>query len=195
MEIVEQTAEFIEQRSNFISELKHQLPRFIGNSDKSPILVGVTSIENELEKYIAEFLIESPTGKEDLFETGPLSTFSTKISIARRLGLINNELQSALDTMRKIRNHVNKSKSPEVFESDLIMSLVTALINKYSEKKDYKEIENDLIVIERFFLLRHKNRFKADFIILVFYLLCSIRKGRLMALSKDYKARLILSFP
>ena len=195
MDIVEQTKEFKQKRNLFIKELKEQLPRFIGDSDMSPILVGVTSLENELEKYITEFLIESPSGKEDLFETGPLSTFSAKISIARRLGLINNELQSAVDTMRKIRNSANKSRNPNVFESEKILSLINSLADKYRDSEDYKEIENSIGVVEKFFLLKHKNSVKAGFIILIFYLIYTIQTGKLLAQNKEYKARLILGFP
>jgi len=195
MEIIEQTPDFLEIREKIIDQLKQLLTKIIGDSERSPILVGVTRLESELEKYIAAFLIESPTGKEDLFETGPLSTFSAKISIARRLGLINNELQNAIDSMRKIRNMANKSESSNVFESGQIRSFVENLHNKYSENKNYKEIEDKICVVEQFFLLKQKNETKANFIILLYYLVYTLQTGKLIAGKKQYKARLILSFP
>jgi len=195
MEIIEQTPDFLEKREKFIDELKQQLTKFIGDSERSPILVGVTRLENELEKYIAAFLIESPTGKEDLFETGSLSTFSAKISLARRLGLINNELQNAIDSMRKIRNMANKSESSNVFESGQIQLIVENLHNKYSENNNYKEIENTMCVFKQFFLLKQDNETKANFILLLFYLVYTLQTGKLITEKKQYKARLILSFP
>jgi len=195
MEIIEQTPDFLEKREKFIDELKQQLTKFIGDSERSPILVGVTRLENELEKYIAAFLIESPTGKEDLFETGSLSTFSAKISLARRLGLINNELQNAIDSMRKIRNMANKSESSNVFESGQIQLIVENLHNKYSENNNYKEIENTICVFKQFFLLKQENETKANFILLLFYLVYTLQTGKLITEKKQYKARLILSFP
>ncbi len=195
MEIIEQTPDFLEIREKIIDQLKQLLTKIIGNSERSPILVGVTRLESELEKYIAAFLIESPTGKEDLFETGSLSTFSAKISLARRLGLINNELQNAIDSMRKIRNMANKSESSNVFESGQIRSFVENLHNKYSENKNYKEIEDKICVVEQFFLLKQKNETKANFIILLYYLVYTLKTGKLITEKKQYKARLILSFP
>ncbi len=195
MEIIEQTQDFLAKRKNIIIDLQELLPKIIGDTDQSPVLVGVTRLENELEKYIHSFLIESPTGKEDLFENGPLTTFSAKISIARRLGLINNELQNAIDNMRKIRNLVNRSSKNLVFETDQILLIVKTMHEKYIDNANYREIENNLSVDKQFFLLKQKNETKAKFILILYYLVYTLQTGKLLAQKKQYQAKLILSFP
>lgn len=195
MEIVEQTQDFLDKRKNIILELTELLPKIVGDSDQSPVLVGVTRLENELEKYIHSFLIESPTGKEDLFENGPLTTFSAKISIARRLGLINNELQDAINNMRKIRNVVNRSSKSPVFENEMISHIVKTMHKTYNDNKNYREIENSISVDEQFFLLKQKNEIKAKFINILYYLIFTLKTGKLLAQKKQYQAKLILSFP
>ncbi len=195
MEIIEQTQEFLNTRKNIIQELINLLPRVIGDTESSPVLVGVTRLENELEKYITSFLIESPTGKDDLFETGPLSTFSTKISVARRLGLINNELQDAVDNMRKIRNMVNKSAGNDVFDSKQISKIIKNMHKKYSGNRNYTDIHSKLTEAEKFLLLEKSNETKANFIILLYYLIFTLQTGKLLAHKKQYRAKLVLSFP
>ena len=178
-----------------IKNFEELLPKILGETEKSPILVGVTAIENELEKLIQDFLIDSPTGVDDLFETGALSNFSSKISIARRIGLINNELQYAIDVMRKMRNSVTSSDFSDIYNSDQISGIIDELLKRYQDNAEFKEIENSMNVIEQFFLEKYKNENKAVFILLVLYLIYALEKARSIAEKEDYKAKLIVSFP
>ena len=195
MEIIEQTREYLDKRESIINDLTKILPKLMGDTDRSVILVGVTKLENELEKYLTSFLIESPTGIEDLFGTGPLSTFSSKISVARRLGLINNELQTAIDAMRKIRNVVNKPEEKAVFESLDVSRIIKSMHTKYRENKNFIEIQNTVNQSDKFQSLTKSNDVKADFILVLFYLLYTLQTGKLLAQKKHYRAKLILSFP
>ena len=195
MELIEQTREYVDKRESIINDLAKALPKFLGDSDRSVVLVGVTRLENELEKYLTSFMIESPTGIEDLFGSGPLSTFSSKISVARRLGLINNELQDAIDAMRKIRNLVNKPEENDVFESVDVPRIINNMHTKYCENKNFIEIQNAVSQSEKFQSLKKSNEVKADFILVLFYLLYTLQTGKLLAQKKQYRAKLILSFP
>ena len=195
MEIIEQTREYVDKRESIINDLAKILPKIMGDTDRSVVLVGVTRLENELEKYLTSFLIESPTGIEDLFGTGPLSTFSSKISVARRLGLINNELQTAIDAMRKIRNVVNKPEEKAVFESLDVSRIIKSMHTKYMENKNFIEIQNTVNQSDKFQSLTKSNDVKADFILVLFYLLYTLQTGKLLAQKKQYRAKLILSFP
>ena len=195
MEIIEQTREYVDKRESIINDLAKILPKIMGDTDRSVVLVGVTRLENELEKYLTSFLIESPTGIEDLFGTGPLSTFSSKISVARRLGLINNELQTAIDAMRKIRNVVNKPEEKAVFESLDVSRIIKSMHTKYRENKNFIEIQNTVNQSDKFQSLTKSNDVKADFILVLFYLLYTLQTGKLLAQKKHYRAKLILSFP
>ena len=171
------------------------LPRILGDNDQSAVLVGITRLEYELEKYLTSFLIESPTGVEDLFGTGPLSTFSSKISLARRLGLINNELQNTIDSMRKIRNMVSKQGDNKVFESEKLIRIIKNMQSSYSGNRNYMEIKSKVARSEKFQSISKTNELKADFILVLYYLLYTLQTGKLLAQKKDYRAKLVLSFP
>jgi len=185
----------MDKDKEFIKKFEELLPKIIGETEKSPILVGVTAIENELEKLLQYFLIDSPTGIDDLFENGALSNFSSKISIARRIGLINNELQYAIDVMRKLRNSVSRSDFPDIYNSSQIKDLIDDLQKRYKDTAEFKEIENGMNVIEEFFLEKYKNETKAVFILLVYYLIYTLETARFIAEKENYKAKLIVSFP
>ena len=195
MEIIEQTQDFLEKREIIINVLKDQLPKVLGESEHSPVLIGVTRLENELEKYITSFLIESPTGIDDLFETGPLSTFSAKISVARRLGLINNELQAAIDNMRKIRNMVNKSAGKHIFESEQVTLMINSMYKNYYKNRNFKDIGNKLAELEMFIMLKRNNENTANYILILYYLIYTLQTGKLLAEKKQYRAKRVLSFP
>ena len=195
MRDIENNPEYRDLTKKIINKFHGLLPRIIGESEKSPVLVGVTSIENELEKLIQHFLIDSPSGIDDLFETGALSNFSSKISIARRIGLINNELQYAIDVMRKIRNSVTRSEFPDIYNSSQLKDLIDDLLKRYRNSSDFLKIENALNVNEEFTLEKFKNENKTEFILLVFFLIYTLETARYISEKENYKARLIVSFP
>lgn len=76
-------------------------------SDRSCVIVAAAYID-ELLGYIFKLFLSSPSSeKEDkeLFSGyGPLSTFSSKIVLSYRLGLISNYEYKTLQIIRKIRN-------------------------------------------------------------------------------------------
>ena len=76
-------------------------------SDRSCVIVAAAYID-ELLGYIFKLFLSSPSSeKEDkeLFSVyGPLSTFSSKIVLSYRLGLISNYEYKTLQIIRKIRN-------------------------------------------------------------------------------------------
>jgi len=67
------------------------------------VIVGVTQLDTVLEEYLSTVL--QPGDNKELFDwNGPLGTTSSKIIIARRLGIIDKDVKRALDLARKIRN-------------------------------------------------------------------------------------------
>ena len=76
-------------------------------SDRSCVIVAAAYID-ELLGYIFQNFLSYPSNKKEdneLFSNnGPLSTFSCRILLSYRLGLISNYEYRALQTIRKIRN-------------------------------------------------------------------------------------------
>lgn len=76
-------------------------------SDRSCVIVAAAYIDELLEYLLKNFLYSPSSEKEDkdLFSGyGPLSSFSSKILLSYRLGLISNYEYKTLQIIRKIRN-------------------------------------------------------------------------------------------
>jgi hypothetical protein len=74
-------------------------------SNRALVLMGATRLDLELEEVIKAKLAWNPEGQDNLFDPDrPLGTFSAKISLAHRLGIIDDAFHSAIQMVRRIRN-------------------------------------------------------------------------------------------
>jgi hypothetical protein len=78
---------------------------FSGASDRASAIVAGAFLDEILQELLCTFLVEEPKGDKKLFEgTGALATFSAKIEMSFRLGLISTEEHRTLHAVRGIRN-------------------------------------------------------------------------------------------
>ena len=72
---------------------------------RGAVLVGVARVDASLERLLKAVLLPSPSGRDALFQPDrPLGSFGAKISLAHRLGLIDQPVERALHTLRRVRN-------------------------------------------------------------------------------------------
>jgi len=72
---------------------------------RGAVLVGVARVDASLERVLQAVLLPSPSGRDALFQPDrPLGSFGAKISLAHRLGLIDQPVERALQTLRRVRN-------------------------------------------------------------------------------------------
>ena len=78
---------------------------FRSESDRAAVILGAAKLDLLLYQILRSFLAPNTTNRDELLDgDSPLGTFSAKISICHRLGLIDNEFTRALHLTRKIRN-------------------------------------------------------------------------------------------
>ena len=83
-------------------EFVHQ---FKEETDRAAVILGTSKLDFLLSKLINHFLVPNYSKNDDLFDgDSPLSTFSAKINLAFRLGLIDAQFAKVLHIIRKIRN-------------------------------------------------------------------------------------------
>lgn len=83
-------------------EFVHQ---FKEETDRAAVILGTSKLDFQLTQLINLFLVPNYSKSDDLFDgDGPLSTFSAKINLAFRLGLIDAQFSKTLHIIRKIRN-------------------------------------------------------------------------------------------
>jgi len=78
---------------------------FKSESDRAAVVLGAALLDSLLHQLIDAYLLPKPKqNKEDelLEGSSPLATFSARIKMCYRLGLIDKEFLKALDLIRKI---------------------------------------------------------------------------------------------
>ena len=93
-------------RENYeVIAYKEFVKEFGNETDRAAVILGVAKLDALLYQLLSKFLVSCPTSQDDLFDIEkPLSTFSAKINIAYRLGLINADFSRSLHLIRRIRN-------------------------------------------------------------------------------------------
>lgn len=104
-------------------------------NDRSLIILGASIIDEQLYNILSNFLISPLKANEDDLLKGdnPLSTFSSRIKLVHRLGLVDNEFRLILDTIRKIRNLCAHSVAVNIHKSPIKEYL--SLLKKEIEKR------------------------------------------------------------
>lgn len=94
---------------------------FKGASDRAIAIVAGAFLDEVLTDLLREFLVPDAASDKKIFEgTGFLSTFSSKIEIAFRLGLVSNKEYKTLHTIRSIRNEFAHKLSELSFSTQSI---------------------------------------------------------------------------
>jgi len=117
------------RRSRFDRKLLDPLvEEFKNQNDRVAAIVGVAQLEDSLGGLLERFFLPDgakPRKRDDdtlLGRNGPLSTFSSRITAARRLGLLGPAFARSLHLIRRIRNdaahqvgalNLNRSPYPE----------------------------------------------------------------------------------
>ena len=104
-EIVEETGQFFLQLAT--------------EGERAAVVMGAARIDFGLEKLLKTVMRHDSGGTDNLFDPDrPLGTFSAKISLAYRLGLVNDNFERALQMLRKIRNDfAHSTTKPSLSES------------------------------------------------------------------------------
>lgn len=107
--------------------------------ERAAVVLGAARVELALEDAIKIVLRPNPGGSDDLFEGDrPLSTFSAKICFAYRLSLIENNLERALQLLRKIRNEFAHSHEKLTLSSGAAASRLRELQRLCEVNPTYK---------------------------------------------------------
>jgi len=116
-----------EAYKDFIDEFKEE-------SDRAAVILGAAKLDLYLYQILIKVLLPNPSGQDDLFDgDGPLSTFSAKIHLSYRMGLIDAGLAHSLHMIRKIRNafahEVTGCKLDSGSHRDRVKELMAPLIS------------------------------------------------------------------
>jgi hypothetical protein len=104
-----------ELREKLAQEFSKTFDLMSNESDRGSAIVGAAILEDALAVALSKYLIPAPTSQDDLLN-GPAASFSMKIELAYRVGLIRSSVRKFLQRVRKVRNEFAHSPSEMTFE-------------------------------------------------------------------------------
>jgi len=80
--------------------------QFAKESDRAKVILSASMLETALDNLIRARLVPTPSSEDSLLDGAyaPLSSFSAKIDMANRLGLVSTKFARDLHLIRRIRN-------------------------------------------------------------------------------------------
>src|SRR3569832_1244104 len=78
---------------------------FGAESDRAAVILASAKLDELLHLAITRKLLACPTAQDDLLRTdGPIGSFAARITLAHRLGLIDDTFAKTLHLIKRIRN-------------------------------------------------------------------------------------------
>ncbi|MEW7291052.1 hypothetical protein [Aquimarina sp. 2304DJ70-9] len=102
---------------------------FKKETDRAAVILVAALIDEALTTILKSYLIPIPNATDNLFEGGnaPISTFSSKIDVSYRLGIISSRFCRDIHLIRKIRNSFAHDIYGCNFENGSVKSRVSEL--------------------------------------------------------------------
>jgi hypothetical protein len=156
---------------------------FKGETDRAAVILGAANLDSLFFHILKKLFVPVTGNVDDLLEgEAALSSFSSKIHLVYRLGLIDNHLSRALHLIRKIRNAFAHEVSSATLEEGSHGDRVRELENLLESHEKFDEFQ------EAFFPEKDKYgsvglKFRAILVLLV------LRLERLLQETKEIKLR------
>ncbi|MDR7335130.1 hypothetical protein [Roseateles asaccharophilus] len=111
-------------------------------SDRAAVIVAASIFDSSLDSLLRQYLVPCSSSNDDLFDgtNAPLSTFSAKIAMAHRLGLITTKFCRNLHLIRRIRNEFAHNIHGGSFED----TAVKARVRELNKGQIYEEPDSDI---------------------------------------------------
>lgn len=103
---------------------------FAKESDRAAAILVCSLFDNALVTLLRNTLVACPTKDDDLIDSpnAPVSTFSSRIDLAFRLGLISSKFSRDLHLFRKIRNEFAHNIQGCTFSNSSVHSRIIELV-------------------------------------------------------------------
>lgn len=110
---------------------------FSKETDRAAVILGVAKLDIALRDLLGKVLKTNTGTTDELFDNeGPLSTFSAKINLAFRLGLLDEDFVYSLKLIKKIRNDFAHEVHSGKLSGSGHQDRIKLLLLKFNETKD-----------------------------------------------------------
>ena len=116
---------------------------FAQESDRACVILSVSFLDELLTLSLKTKLVATHTSSDSLFDgaNAPFASFSSKIDLAYRLGLLSNRLSKDLHLVRKIRNDFAHNIDGCHFSDQKVHNRVRELTNSFHDLIDVYKTE------------------------------------------------------
>jgi hypothetical protein len=109
---------------------------------RSTVIVGAARLDIALERLLKGIMAHHPGESDNLFHPDrPLGTFSAKIALCYRLGLIDRDVERSLQLIRKIRNDFAHSITTANLSESTYRSRLLELCRETQKDGNYAMLE------------------------------------------------------
>jgi len=117
---------------------------FKGESDRACVILAAALLDGALETLLKTYLLPSTQSEDALFEGGnaPLSSFSARIEVSYRLGLLDAPAARALHLIRRIRNDFAHNVTGCTFADSAVANRLTELRRVSGLPENAKDIRS-----------------------------------------------------
>ena len=125
-----------QQKIDLVKDVFGLMGSLIRKSERAAVVIAAARLDVDLELLLKRILHRCPGGTDPLFDSDrALGTFSAKIFVAYRLGILNPDFEHVLQILRKIRNDFAHQLEHESLSSARQKSRLAELI-RWAEKSD-----------------------------------------------------------
>lgn len=119
-------------------KLWHQ--EFNAESDRAAVILGASKLDQLLRELLVKKFLPNPTSQDDLFDSDkPIASFSSRINVAYRLGLIDKQFANSLHLIRRIRNEFAHEAVGASLGEGAHRDRVKTLVAAFSKNKYFEE--------------------------------------------------------
>jgi DNA-binding MltR family transcriptional regulator len=139
-----------QQVEQIIAAVGESVPRFVASlvvegSERSAVIVGAAQLDDSLERLLLKVLKPQSDKNDRLFGVnGPLRDTYPKINLAYRLGIIDDDVEQALQLVRKIRNDFAHSLESASLSDSPHGDRLNELVNLCEKNEVYRGMRKDL---------------------------------------------------
>lgn len=117
------------------------MDEFVTESDRAAVILGAAKIEALLGQILDKHLLPSPSTSDDLLEgDAPLATFSSKIKICHRLGIIDTHFCKLLNTFRRLRNGFAHEVTHSTLDASAARDRVLSLAEPFTNSEFFQSL-------------------------------------------------------
>jgi hypothetical protein len=119
------------------------LLEFKKESDRAAVILTAAMLDEALKDLLEAFLVPCPSSEDKLFDgaSAPMSSFSSRIECAYRLGLISRDFSRCIHIVRRIRNAFAHDVAGCTFAAHSVSSRVDALRTAMKAPKKAKKTD------------------------------------------------------